>query len=151
MKSLPPARANLGSAVNDTTHELGGALGVAVVGSVMSSLYANLLTDTLPTDVPAPVGAAARESLGAAVQAGATFRPDVADAAREAFVTAMSRASLVVALVAALGAVVAWRYLPADDTAQPEDALVTTDEDSERHASAGLTYATRSAAAGRRR
>ena len=39
MGSLPPARANIGSAVNDTTRELGGALGVAVVGSIMSSLY----------------------------------------------------------------------------------------------------------------
>ena len=37
--SLPPERANIGSAVNDTTRELGGALGVAIVGSLMSSLY----------------------------------------------------------------------------------------------------------------
>ena len=40
MGSLPPERANIGSAVNDTTRELGGALGVAVIGSIMSSLYA---------------------------------------------------------------------------------------------------------------
>ena len=40
MGSLPPERANIGAAVNDTTRELGGALGVAVVGSIMSSLYA---------------------------------------------------------------------------------------------------------------
>jgi hypothetical protein len=39
--------------------------------------------------------------------------PDVANAAREAFVHAMSGASVVVAIVAALGAVIAWRYLPA--------------------------------------
>ena len=39
MGSLPPERANIGSAVNDTTRELGGALGVAIVGSIMSSLY----------------------------------------------------------------------------------------------------------------
>ncbi len=79
MGSLPPARANIGAAVNDTTRELGGALGVAVVGSIVAS-------------------------LGAAVGTGA---------AREAFVHAMSRASIVLALVAALGAVVAWRWLPA--------------------------------------
>jgi EmrB/QacA subfamily drug resistance transporter len=109
MSSLPPARANIGSAVNDTTRELGGALGVAIVGSIMSSLYTTKLTDALGHDVPA----AARESIGAAVQAGSTLRPEVADAAREAFVHAMSRASLVVAVVAALGAVIAWRSLPA--------------------------------------
>jgi MFS family permease len=113
MGALPPARANIGSAVNDTTRELGGALGVAIVGSIMSSLYAAQLSDALPDDIPAPVATAARESLGAAVQAGGGVRPDVADAAREAFVHAMSRASLVVALVAALGAVLAWRFLPA--------------------------------------
>jgi EmrB/QacA subfamily drug resistance transporter len=109
MGSLPRERANIGSAVNDTTRELGGALGVAVVGSVMSSLYAARLSEELPAGVSAPVAAAARQSLGAGTQLG----PDVAEAAREAFVHAMSGASIVVAVVAALGAVIAWRYLPA--------------------------------------
>lgn len=44
-------------------------------------------------------------------------------AAREAFVAAMSRASIVVAVVAALGAIVAWRYLPARDVEAPALAL----------------------------
>ena len=39
MGSLPPAKAGVGSAVNDTTRELGGALGVAILGSVMTSTY----------------------------------------------------------------------------------------------------------------
>jgi EmrB/QacA subfamily drug resistance transporter len=108
-ESLPPERANVGSAVNDTTRELGGALGVAIVGSIVSALYSAQLGNALPEGVPAPVAAAARESLGAAVQTGAA----VADPAREAFVHAMSRGSIVVALVSAVGAVVAWRYLPA--------------------------------------
>jgi EmrB/QacA subfamily drug resistance transporter len=119
MGSLPPARANIGSAVNDTTRELGGALGVAIVGSIMSSLYAAQLDDRLPAGVPAPFAAAARESLGAAVQ---VTDAGIADAAREAFVHAMSRASIVVAVVAALGAVIAWRYLPARATDQSSDA-----------------------------
>jgi len=97
MNALPPARANVGSAVNDTTRELGGALGVAVVGSITASLYG----DRVP--------GAGHDSLAAAVAAG----PEAAAAARDAFVDAMSRASLVVAVVAALGAVIAWRYLPA--------------------------------------
>jgi EmrB/QacA subfamily drug resistance transporter len=103
MGSLPPERANIGSAVNDTTRELGGALGVAIVGSVMSSLYAAKLSDTLPDSVPPAATEAARESLGAGTQLG----PDIANAAREAFVHAMSGACLVVAIVATLGAVLA--------------------------------------------
>jgi EmrB/QacA subfamily drug resistance transporter len=80
MSALPPSRANVGSAVNDTTRELGGALGVAVVGSVMASLY----TGGVP----------------------------VADAAREEFMGAMSTASGIVAAVAVVGAMIAWRHLP---------------------------------------
>jgi EmrB/QacA subfamily drug resistance transporter len=113
MGSLPPERANIGSAVNDTTRELGGALGVAIVGSIMSSLYASRLSDALPAGVPAPVAGAARASLGAGVQVGGRLGAEIAQASREAFVHAMSRASIVAALVAALGAFIAWRYLPA--------------------------------------
>ena len=40
MATLPPARAGVGSAVNDTVREFGGALGVAVIGSVAATSYA---------------------------------------------------------------------------------------------------------------
>jgi EmrB/QacA subfamily drug resistance transporter len=116
--SLPPERANIGSAVNDTTRELGGALGVAIVGSIVSSLYSAQLDDELPAGVSGPVAAAARDSLGAAVESGAA----IAGPAREAFVEAMSRGSLLVALVTAVGAVVAWRYLPAQGAAELESS-----------------------------
>jgi EmrB/QacA subfamily drug resistance transporter len=123
MGSLPPERANIGSAVNDTTRELGGALGVAIVGSVMSSLYAAKLSDTLPDSVPPAATEAARESLGAGTQLG----PDIANAAREAFVHAMSGASLVVAIVATLGAVIAWLYLPARVAAEHDNVQAAPD------------------------
>lgn len=112
MSSVPPDRANVGSAVNDTTRELGGALGVAVVGSIVSSLYGSRLDGALPDGVPAPLAAAARESVGAATQMTGRAGTAVADAAREAFVVAMSRGTLVVAAMAALGALIAWRFLP---------------------------------------
>jgi MFS family permease len=112
--SVAPGRANIGAAVNDTTRELGGALGVAIVGSVMSSLYSAQLARSLSDGVPASVVDTARASLGAAVQVDGT----VAAAARDAFVHAMSRASILAALVAALGAVIAWRHLPAGEVTQ---------------------------------
>jgi MFS transporter, DHA2 family, multidrug resistance protein len=124
MGSLPPERANTGSAVNDTARELGGALGIAVVGSVMSSLYSTQVAKALPDALPASVVAAARDSLGAAVQIGA-----VADPAREAFVHAMSRASMLAGLAALLGAIVAWRYLPARDGARVEASQEPEDVD----------------------
>ena len=45
MGSLPRSKAGVGSAVNDTTRQVGGALGVAIIGSVVSSAYAGNIAD----------------------------------------------------------------------------------------------------------
>ncbi|MEO5838757.1 MAG: DHA2 family efflux MFS transporter permease subunit [Acidimicrobiales bacterium] len=117
MGSLPKAKAGVGSAVNDTTRELGGVFGVAIIGSVMSSLYSARLGDKLDGSVPAPALDAAKESMGAALavgnQIGGSDGARIVDAAREAFVHAMTRASLVTAAFSVLGAIVALRWLPA--------------------------------------
>ena len=47
MGALPPDKAGAGSAVNDTTRELGGTLGVAIVGSVLSSAYGSHVVSAL--------------------------------------------------------------------------------------------------------
>ena len=47
MGSLPLAKAGVGSAVNDTTRQVGGALGVAVLGSVFTSIYSAQIADRL--------------------------------------------------------------------------------------------------------
>jgi MFS transporter, DHA2 family, multidrug resistance protein len=116
MGSLPLHQAGVGSAVNDTSREVGGALGVAIVGSMLSSLYSTNLNAKLPATVPGQVRAAADQSVGAALhvsaQLGRVGAP-LADAARQSFVYAMSRASLVTAAVALVGALLAWRFLPA--------------------------------------
>ncbi|HEX7096209.1 MAG TPA: DHA2 family efflux MFS transporter permease subunit [Acidimicrobiales bacterium] len=126
MGALPRAKAGVGSAVNDTTRELGGALGVAVIGSILSSLYSARLVDRVDDQLPEPARAAAEESVGAAFgvaqQVGGAPGEALVEAAREAFVHGMVRASLVTAAFAALGAVVALRWLPAraKDAAEPE-------------------------------
>ena len=66
--------------------------------------------------MPGPVRDAADQSVGAALQVSAQLGrvgAPLADAARESFVYAMSRASLVTAAVALVGALLAWRFLPA--------------------------------------
>jgi EmrB/QacA subfamily drug resistance transporter len=116
MGALPLHQAGVGSAVNDTSREVGGALGVAIVGSMLSSLYATDLNAKLPAGVPPQVRDAADQSVGAALQVSAQLGragAPLADAARESFVFAMSRASLVTAAVAFVGALLAWRFLPA--------------------------------------
>jgi len=117
MGSVSLGKAGIGSAVNDTTRELGGTLGVAVVGSVFSSVYIGALRDgsvfnTLPEDARRVT----EESVGAAGEVATRLGPVAPTFLREvsdAFLTGLSIACLVVAGVAMLGALVAARWLPA--------------------------------------
>jgi EmrB/QacA subfamily drug resistance transporter len=116
MGALPPEHAGVGSAMNDTTREVGAALGVAVIGSLMSSFYGARVLAELPAALPDPARDAASDSVGAAMVVGAQIGragDAVVVAAREAFVYAMSRASWVAAAIGVVGALVAWRFLPA--------------------------------------
>jgi hypothetical protein len=126
MGSLPPAKAGVGSAVNDTTREVGGALGVAVLGSITSSAYAHSMTKALAgTTMPTAVAHAVKGSLGAAIQVagqvGGTPGALLTQAARGAFVDAIGTTLLVAAGIAFLGALTALRFLPA----RAEDVAAT--------------------------
>jgi len=126
MSSLPLAKAGVGSAVNDTTRELGGALGVAVIGSVLSSVYASKVGDfLLGKPVPTSVRTQIEESLGFAIAAGKQL-PGLADVAKLAFVDGMHAGMLVAAGVAFVGAVVAFLWLPARPT-HTVDAVTVPD------------------------
>lgn len=121
LSALPADRAGVGSAVNDTTRELGIAFGVAIIGSVLSAVYrARLATDHLPDRV----ADAARESVGAALEL-AQHADDagpvgaLADAARGAFTTGY-RTSLLTAAFLAVGAAVGVLAL-APEQAQPRE------------------------------
>jgi len=130
MGSLPPDKAGVGSAMNDTTREIGGAMGVAVMGSVTTALYGDRLASSTTFDqlhqVNAAAADAARESVGAAaVVAGklpAATAQALTDSANRAFVHALSVSVIVAAVVAFAGAVVAMVWLPARPTnlAEPE-------------------------------
>jgi DHA2 family multidrug resistance protein-like MFS transporter len=65
LASAPKERAGAASAVESTATELGGALGIAVLGSLLTAVYRHQLTP--PAGVPAQAAAAAHESIGGAV------------------------------------------------------------------------------------
>ena len=96
MRELPPAIAGVGSAVNDTTRNMGSVLGVAVFGSITASVFAGRMGGGSLT---AAVAAAHRPGSGV----------DVLHAAADAFVTGADRAVLAGAIVVAAGLVVAFR------------------------------------------
>jgi len=114
MGSLPLAKAGVGSAVNDTTRQIGGALGVAIVGSVMSSTYGSKVADffTAGGAAGSAVAGVAEDSLGGALAVAGQV-PGLADVAKSAFVDGLHWGVLVAAAAAFTGAVVAAIWLPA--------------------------------------
>lgn len=112
MSSLPLGKAGVGSAMNDTNRELGGALGVAVLGSILATRYSHGIGAVLD-GAPDRLADAARTSLGGAIGvAEITGNPALAAAARQSFTDAMSVALLVGAAVALVAAVFVGRVLP---------------------------------------
>jgi EmrB/QacA subfamily drug resistance transporter len=115
MGSLPPSKAGVGSAVNDTVREVGGALGVAVLGSILASQYATSI-GTAAEGMPEPAAETASDSLGGAVlvaqQVGGQAGSALLDAARSAYIDGFGLALVVAAGVAAAGAAIAALWLP---------------------------------------
>jgi len=110
---LPPERSGAGTAVTMTLRQVGGALGVALLGSVLAAAYTSRL-DLGGQDLggrPGPVAAAARDSVAGAVQvAGQLGDATLALHARAAYVHAMDVVLIVCAGLAVVGAaLVAWR------------------------------------------
>jgi EmrB/QacA subfamily drug resistance transporter len=123
MGSLPRAKAGVGSAMNDTTRQVGGTLGVAVVGSVMLSTYGARVGDTLTASkvpVSADLVSQAKQSLatalGIAKHAPAGLQTKLVTEINQAFVSGMHRGVLFAAAATALGAFVVFRWLPARGT-----------------------------------
>jgi len=118
MGSLPLAKAGVGSAVNDTTRQVGGALGVAVLGSVYTSIYGSHVVSSLSgRNLPASVLATAKDSVGGALQAatavGGEAGQAIASAARSAFIDGFHVALLAGSLATLVGLVVTILWLPA--------------------------------------
>ena len=89
MRSLPLHKAGVGSAVNDTTRELGGALGVAVIGSLVASHFRTNIADAVSA-LPAKATHSLAEALQHAGAVGGGRGGSIANAARDSYVSAFS-------------------------------------------------------------
>jgi EmrB/QacA subfamily drug resistance transporter len=131
MGSLPRAKAGVGSAVNDTTRQIGGAFGVAVLGSILASRYTGRITHLLGAN--SPVINAVKDNVGFAHGFALTRLGDqpelqhrVIDASNKAFVSGFHLAAVVGSVVLVLTALAVLRWLPArppeEGSGFPQDA-----------------------------
>lgn len=114
MSAIPRNRAGMGSAMNDTTRQLGGALGIAVLGSVLSSAYSRNIADAL-SGLPAQVQDTAASSLAGALAIAEQAGPVSAQltaAAKTAWMSGLSQATLIAAAIVGLAAIIAGAWLP---------------------------------------
>jgi len=119
MGAVPVSKAGIGSAMNDTTRELGGALGVAVLGTIMNSVFLGRLDQlTVLKLLPAATEKTIRSGIEGAHQF-ATYIPfphvqqQFLVYVNEAFVQGMRDAMLVAALAMVLAALISYILLPA--------------------------------------
>jgi EmrB/QacA subfamily drug resistance transporter len=134
VSSLPLSKAGVGSAVNDVTREVGGAVGIAIMGSVLASVYRSAMADkTAAAPVPRAVRPVIEDSIGkaytVAAKVPAEIRRPLTQAANESFVNGTRVTYIVAAVVAAVGGVVAGALIPDQSPvpgSAPERDLVGT-------------------------
>jgi DHA2 family multidrug resistance protein-like MFS transporter len=126
--SAPPERAGAASGISETAIELGGALGISILGSVGVAIYRGEVARSIPAAIPADAVAAARDTLGGATGVAAGLPDGLAttllEVARNAFVHGMqvvAAISLVVAVAVAILAIVALRDVRPSDGQEAAD------------------------------
>ena len=139
MGSIPVSEAGVGSAMNDTTRQIGGALGVAILGSLYNSAYIATIDGTnWPVPLSSQLIAAVRSSIQGA-QIAAQEVPNkqlsqiIMDKADQAFVSGMAHALLIASIVMAVTAIITLIILPARVRAyrQEDPASRSTSNDRE--------------------
>jgi EmrB/QacA subfamily drug resistance transporter len=127
MAAVPEREAGIGSAVNDVSRQLGGALGVAVIGSVVSSAYRSNLRAHEPQGLPSVVAHESQRSIGVATQVARTLPTHAAikltNVADHAYVHAITRGFVVSIAVMVAALVVAAVLVPR----RPRAVQATTD------------------------
>ncbi len=134
MGSLPRAKAGVGSAMNDTTRQVGGAVGVALLGSILASAFRPKVQDLLHGSVPGSLLGRIEDSLGSALgvarddTAAKPFAGRIVDAAHHSFVSGMHAAVLVAAAIAVIGGIGVVIWLPARARAHPDDIDIVVND-----------------------
>lgn len=121
MNNVPDDKQGVGSAVNDTTREVGAALGIALAGSLLAAQYTDKLLPRLPAQLPEPVREALSGSLGQALEVSARVGPggaELAELSKAAFVEAMNTAVVGLAVIVGVSAVVIGAWAPGRDDRQ---------------------------------
>ena len=131
MAAVPRNRAGMGSATNDTTRELGGALGVAVLGSLLAGQYTSGV-ESAAAQLPEQAREIVEGSIGGVIgliEQGLIPAQPILDIARESFVDGLHLAAIVGACVTFVAALIVKRYLPADRPPAPEALTLEDDAD----------------------
>jgi EmrB/QacA subfamily drug resistance transporter len=135
MGALPPEQFGVGSAVNDTTREVGGALGVAVLGSIFAATYSAGMDVVGPLPLgpfAAQAQKAIHDSLAGAALVAQQIGGDVGAAllvtARDSFIHALTTTSVIGAVVAVGGALIALIWLPARAEAKPSESVLAASD-----------------------
>ncbi len=134
VSAVPASKQGVASAVNDAAREVGGTLGIAILGSILNQQYRSGVTEAAPANAPAALVDGARESLASALGIAGRLGDrgtSLADGARHAFVDGMgvalitSSAALVAALVIFIVAIPGKK---AELESAQEDAYVDADD-----------------------
>ena len=124
MDSVPEANAGVGSALNDVTRNVGGAIGVGVLGSIFTSVYSSSVANAV-VSLPAEVAEAAQNSIGAAFQiaanVGGTAGESLVASANGAFIDGLGIAMAVSAAIAFIGALLVVRFMPGTRRAESRE------------------------------
>jgi MFS transporter, DHA2 family, multidrug resistance protein len=117
--SAPPERAGAASGISETSSELGGALGLAILGTVGTAVYRDRAAGALPPELPDDAAATAADTLGGAVAVAERLpgiaAPEVLEPAREAFVQGLQVAATLGGVLMVTAAVLVARLVRRGD------------------------------------
>ncbi|WP_132191176.1 hypothetical protein [Kribbella orskensis] len=124
---LDPDRVGTGSALLQTFRQVGGTVGVAVLGTVLNSVYrSNVDTEGLPAQAADAVDKGVGGGLAVAERTGSA---DLLDSVRDAFLTSLNTTMWVSAAIAIVGAALAAALMPKRAAKASEEALMGIPQD----------------------